>query len=103
MSYIIALTTFARKEEAENVAKTLLKEKLAACVQLIPIESKYLWQGKIEESKEILCLIKTKEKLFNKLEKRIKELHSYSVPEIIMLRIEDGNKEYLKWLEENLV
>lgn len=103
MSYAVVLTTFANMEEAKKIVKALLEEKLAACVQLTEIKSKYWWKGKIESSEEILCLIKTKEKLFEKIEKRIKELHSYTVPEIIMLRIEDGNKEYLKWLEESTV
>ena len=96
------LTTFANQEEAENTVKTLIEEKLIACAQLIEIKSKYVWEGKIEDAKEILCLLKTKEKLFEKIEKRIRELHSYGVPEIIMLKIEDGSREYLKWLEESI-
>ncbi len=102
MSYAVVITTFSSKEEAEKIVKTLLEEKLAACVQLTEIKSSYWWKGKIENSQEILCLIKTKENLFEKIESRIKELHSYSVPEIIMLRIEKGNEEYLKWIEEVL-
>ena len=96
-------TTTRNKKDAEKIADVLVKNKLAACVQILgPIESIYKWKGKIEKSKEWLCLIKTKSEKYKKIEKTIKSLHSYEVPEIIALPIEKGNVKYFKWVDEQL-
>jgi periplasmic divalent cation tolerance protein len=79
-----------------------LKKKLAACVNILPIHSFYFWKGNIEESKEQLLIIKTTWKLRRKVEKCIKEVHSYEVPEILGVRIRFGSKEYLNWIEESI-
>ena len=100
-SYIQISTTTETKEEAQKIAQYLVKQKLAACVQITgPIESTYRWKGKVETAREYLCLIKTREVLFSKVEAAIKKLHSYETPEIIAMPIVKGSKEYFKWLDD---
>ena len=103
-SYIQVFTTIETKEEAEKIAQYLVEQKLAACVQITgPIASTYRWKGKVETAQEWLCLIKTREDLYDKVEKAIKELHSYETPEIIAVPIVKGSSEYLSWLDDVLV
>ena len=100
--YIVVFITAGSKEEAQKIARGLLEEKLAACVNIIDgVESHFWWQGKIDSAKEALLVIKTKKELFNKLAKKVKSLHSYSVPEIIALPIVTGNTEYLNWINDS--
>ena len=81
----------------------LLEEHLAACVNIIPqILSRYWWQGKIETAKESLLIVKTKKSVLKQLIKKVRAIHSYTVPEIIALPIEDGNPDYLNWITESL-
>lgn len=101
--YGVVFTTTGKIEEAKNIAKTLVKEKLAACVNIVnPIDSYYIWEDKLVEDKEILLIIKTKASLFNELKNRIISLHSYKVPEIIFIPIHKGLKTYLDWIEGNI-
>jgi periplasmic divalent cation tolerance protein len=94
------MTTTKDEEEADRIAQNLLDNRVAACVQVFgPIRSKYWWRGKIEEAKEWVCMIKGKSSDYPKIEKLIKEIHSYEVPEILAFSISDGNKEYLKWID----
>lgn len=103
MAYIQVITTTETKEQAEAIARRLLDDKLAACVQIAGgIESIYSWKGKIERSCEYLCLIKTREDLFSGVSAVIKTLHSYEVPEIIAVPIIGGGKEYVAWLADTL-
>ncbi len=98
-SYIEIKTTTETKEEAKNIAQHLVGEKLAACVQILgPITSTYRWKGKVEVAEEWLCLIKTRENLYQDVEKAIKEKHSYETPEIIAVPIVEGSGEYLAWI-----
>lgn len=100
--HIVVLVTASSKEEARKLASGLLKEKLAACINVIDgLESHFRWQGKIDKAKEALLIIKTKKPLFNKLVKKIKSLHSYEIPEIIALPIIAGYKEYLDWIDDS--
>jgi periplasmic divalent cation tolerance protein len=102
-SYIQISTTTETKEQAQKIARHLVEQKLAACVQISgPIESTYRWKGKVENAQEWLCLIKTREDFFEKIESAIKKLHSYETPEIIAVPIVKGSKEYLKWMDEEL-
>jgi len=84
-----------------KIAERIVDEKLAACVNIFPVNSIYFWKGKIEKGKEHLLLIKTRENLFDSLKERIVELHSYEVPEIVGVPVEKGYEQYLKWIFES--
>ena len=91
------------RAEAKRLAERLVSEKLAACVSAVPnVTSVYRWRGKVERAREVLVVVKTSMKKLDRLIPRIKELHSYEVPEILALRIERGLPEYLKWISESL-
>jgi periplasmic divalent cation tolerance protein len=98
--YSVMFSTASDRPEAERIAGSLLEQRLAACVQLLPIDSIYLWKGKIEKSGEILLLIKTPADHVDKAIAAIKAAHSYEVPEIIAVPIESGLPEYLAWIDE---
>jgi periplasmic divalent cation tolerance protein len=99
--YIVIFITTANPEEAVTIASSLVKEKLAACVNIInPIRSIYTWQGKVEDATECLLMAKTTMPLFELLKKRTKELHSYEVPEIISVPLLAGEENYLRWIGE---
>jgi periplasmic divalent cation tolerance protein len=103
MSYLIVFVTAGNREEAVKIVRTLLEEKLIACGNIVdPVSSLFWWQGEIEEEKEALVIMKSHEKLFKKLSKRVTELHSYDVPEILALPIVDGSPSYLDWLKNCL-
>jgi periplasmic divalent cation tolerance protein len=98
---IVVLVTCGSEEEAAKIANALVETHLAACVNLVsPIRSIYRWEGKICDEKEWLLIIKTQKERFEELEKKVKSLHSYSVPEIISLPILEGSSSYLDWLLE---
>ncbi|BBG65586.1 periplasmic divalent cation tolerance protein CutA [Hydrogenimonas sp.] len=97
--YILVLVTAPTADEAELIAQKLLKKRLAACVNIVPnLLSIYRWKGKVERDEECMMIIKTEKRVLKKLEKRIKKMHSYEVPEILVFRVEEGEKEYLKWI-----
>lgn len=102
MSYVVISTTTSSREEAKKIAASLLSLNLCACVQLMPIESYYQWKGKVENSEEILLLIKTKKKRYDKVEKEILKLSSYETPEILCSNISDGFSKYIKWMDEEI-
>lgn len=98
---MIVFVTCGSEEEALNISRALVEEQLAACVNLIsPVRSIYRWEGKIWDEKEWILIIKTQKERFGELERKVKSLHSYSVPEIIGLPIVEGASSYLEWLEE---
>ncbi|MCH7568655.1 MAG: divalent-cation tolerance protein CutA [Nanoarchaeota archaeon] len=97
-AYIQVITAVDNEEKAHEIARFLLEKRVAACVQIIPISSMYRWKGKIEKSREWLCLIKGKD--FEKIESVIKKIHPYETPEIIEIPITQGNKKYLDWIDE---
>ena len=100
MSYLIVLMTASNREEAVKIARTLLEEKLIACANIMEsVSSFFWWQGKIEEEKEVLAIMKSSEDLFKRLSERVTELHSYDVPEVLALPIVDGSQSYLDWLK----
>ena len=101
MKIILIQTTCSNKNEAKEIAKVLIENKLAACVQMSEIESFYRWQDEFCNDKEILLNIKTKKENFKKIQSKIKELHSYDVPEIICLEIKNVSKDYKKFIGEN--
>jgi len=99
---IVVFVTCGSEEEGLKIANALVEEHLAACVNLVsPIRSIYRWGGKIWDEKEWLLIIKTQKERFGELEKKVRSLHSYSLPEIISLPISDGSSSYLKWIKEN--
>ena len=85
---------------AKSIAKLLVEKHLAACVQMLPIESVYIWQEKVYDEAEIILFIKSKTELFDKIVTVIRESHPYEVPEIIQVPITGGIPEYLKWIED---
>lgn len=99
--YIQVSTTAEKREDAERIARTLVEKRLAACVQILgPIRSTYWWKSKIEEADEWLCLMKTRRDKYTELEKTLKAIHPYEVPEIIAVALADGSGGYLRWIEE---
>jgi len=102
--FSLILTTVKNRTEAKRIAEKLVSEKLAACVNVIPnLTSFYWWRGKIERAGEVMLLAKTSTKKLDKLIARIKELHGYELPEVLVLKVDRGLPEYLKWIEESLV
>ncbi len=98
--YAVVLITASSQEEAQKIARTMVEERLFACANILfPIQSIYHWQGKVCDDKEALIFAKTKTVLFNSIVKRVKELHSYQVPEVLFLPVTQGSEDYLKWLE----
>jgi periplasmic divalent cation tolerance protein len=93
------MTTAGSDAEAEALAEALLAERLAACVQLSPIRSRYVWKGAVQREDEILLLIKTRAELFEQVRARLRALHSYDTPEILMLPATAADADYLAWLE----
>ena len=99
--YQLILTTCPDAPLAETIARTLVQERLAACVNMLPpMRSVYRWQGQIESAQEQLLIIKARAADYAAVERRIRELHSYEVPEIIAVPITDGLPAYLAWLAD---
>lgn len=97
MSAVLILTTTGSQDEAVAIAETLIAERLAACVQLSPIESWYRWEGKVARADEVRLHVKTSAALAEKAAARIRALHSYALPEIVTLPV-DGSADYLAWI-----
>ena len=98
----IVLTTAGSKEEAARIAHALVERRLAACVNIVPqIESVYRWQGKVETAQEWLLMIKTQADLYERVRDAVKELHSYDLPECVMLEVTAGSQPYLDWITRN--
>ncbi len=94
-------TTLPDQSAAEQMADSLVRERLAACAQVLgPVWSTYLWKGKVERSQEWFCHLKTTWLKRPELQRRIRELHTYEVPEIVALPISGGDEEYLRWIRE---
>jgi len=100
-SIYLVYCTVANKEEARSIARILIDKKLAACCNIVQgVSSVFCWKGGVEESNESLLLIKTTQKKYEQLEKEIKMVHSYSVPEIIATKLETGSSAYIDWIIE---
>lgn len=101
--HIVIFVTASNKKEAQKIASRLVKNKLAACVNIAQgIESLFSWEGKIQKAKESLLIIKSTRAKFPRIVKLIKSLHSYKVPEIIALPIIAGDKPYLGWIDASI-
>jgi periplasmic divalent cation tolerance protein len=102
-NYVVVFVTAASHAEARRIARAVVTQRLAACVNICAgVESHYRWRGKIEEARECLLIMKTERRLVSALTAAVKQLHSYEVPEIIALPITAGSKDYLKWITESL-
>lgn len=100
---LLVLVTAPDAERGAALGRTLVEERLAACVNILPgLRSIYHWQGAVEEESEVLLLIKTSSDLLPQLTERVKELHPYEVPEVLALPIAGGSSDYLHWLHGEL-
>jgi periplasmic divalent cation tolerance protein len=100
---LLVLMTAGSQEEAERIARTLVGEMLAACVNVIPgVTSIYRWQGEIQQDQEWLLVAKSRRDVLNDLVRRVQALHSYDLPEIIALPLVGGSEAYLRWLDEQV-
>ncbi len=104
MSYCIINCTVQNKKSAVEIAKQLVKKKLIACCNIIPsVTSVYMWKGKLQEDNEVLMIMKTETTLFEQIETEIKKLHSYDIPEIICIPVNNGSRKYLDWVDEQII
>lgn len=102
-SYILIFVTASSIEEAREIGKKLVEEKLVACANRIPgVHSIYRWKEELCEGEEVLLLLKSRRDRFSEIKKRIQAIHSYEVPEIVAIPIVDGSEDYLKWIESSL-
>ena len=101
--YIQVVTTTEHREDAESLARALVEGRLAACVQVIgPIHSIYRWRGEMQSTQEWQCWAKSRRDLYDQIERAIRQLHPYEVPEILAMPVLAGSKSYLAWLDEEL-
>lgn len=98
--FIVVMTAIDQKSTANKIIDALLSEKLAACVQVMPITSHYFWDEKICESKELLLLIKSKSEHYEGIETCINSIHDYEVPEILSIPVREGADLYLEWINK---
>ncbi len=99
--HVVVLITTGSVEEAEKIARALVEERLAACVNVVsPVHSVYRWQGQVQSDQEVLLLAKTRAIRMEDLARRVKQLHSNEVPEIIALPVVAGSEDYLRWIDE---
>lgn len=101
--YVVALVTCGKAADAKRLATALVRERLAACVNVVPgVTSIYTWKGKLCRDRELLLVIKTRSDKGAALTRRVRELHPYSVPEVIQLPVRAGSAPYLRWIDETV-
>jgi periplasmic divalent cation tolerance protein len=98
----LVLITCADRSQARVIAKRLVQDRLAAGVQILPIESVYTWQGEVVEDDEVLLIVKTRSDRFDEIRATVESIHSYQVPPIVMMVIDRANQPYLDWIDEAL-
>ena len=100
---LLVLTTTGSEEEAKKIAHALVEGRLAACVNIVPkIQSVHRWKGKVESAEEFLLVVKTVRSREDQVLSTIRELHSYELPECIVIEVDGGSKEYLQWVEQSV-
>jgi periplasmic divalent cation tolerance protein len=100
---VLVFTTAGSDAEARNIANELVERRLAACVNIVPrIQSVYRWEGKVESAEEFLLMIKTTDARSADIKAALRELHSYDLPECVVISMQDGSAEYLKWIEQSV-
>lgn len=102
LTAVMVFVTASDEAEATRIGGALLDERLAACVNTAPVDSRYWWQGRVEEAQEVLLIIKTARRLLPAVIDRVRALHSYSVPEVVAVPVVGGNPAYLDWIEESV-
>lgn len=95
---VLIITSCGSREEAERIATAMIEAGLTACVQILPATSIYRWKGEIERSEEFVLLIKTRMAHVDLIEAKVRELHSYALPELLMMPITGGSESYLDWI-----
>jgi periplasmic divalent cation tolerance protein len=101
--HVVLFITVSSRKEARLIAAGLLEDKLAACINIVDkIDSFFWWQGKVDHAQELLLIVKSRKDKLNRIIKKVKSLHSYTVPEIIALPVCAGYKSYLDWINESL-
>lgn len=96
-------TTLPDRATADQLGATLVQERLAACAQVVgPVSSTYRWQGRVERSEEWYCHLKTTRARLPAIERRVRELHPYELPELVAVPLVDGDQQYLQWIEESV-
>jgi periplasmic divalent cation tolerance protein len=101
--YIQVSMTVEKKEDAQRIGREAVESRLAACVQISgPITSLYWWKGRIEETEEWLCLLKTQKRLFEELVSKLRALHPYEVPEVVAVPLVAGSADYLRWIDQEV-
>ncbi len=100
MEFVVVSTTVEGDAAADRLADAVVGDRLAACVQVVPVRSTYRWQGKVEHAPELLLLMKTRKDLVESLMSFVRERHPYDVPELTVMRLDGGSPDYLKWIEE---
>lgn len=101
---IVVLSTCGSSEEGLRIARSLVESRLAACVNIVPAAtSVYRWEGRLEQSSEVILIIKSSRELFGRLQQTLLQSHSYEVPEVLALPVLDGSGRYLNWIEGELV
>jgi len=96
---IVVITSCGSREEAERIAAALVGERLAACVQILPATSIYRWKGVVEQAEEHVLHVKTRAALADRVGARVRAMHSYALPELIMVPVAGGSPDYLAWVE----
>jgi periplasmic divalent cation tolerance protein len=99
--YAVVTTACANEAEAEKIAGVLLERKIAACVQMFPVNSRYIWKGELCADKEVLLFIKCRRDNYGDIERAILENHSYELPELLLTPVEGGYRKYLDWMAED--
>jgi periplasmic divalent cation tolerance protein len=101
--YIVIVTTFPSRDQADLIAQKLIRCRMVACAQIAgPIESTYAWRGKVETSSEWSCSFKTRRDKYDDVEAAIVALHPYETPEILCFAVDGGYAKYLRWIDESI-
>ena len=101
-AFRVVISTAGTEEEGARIAKSLLERKLCACVNLVPkVRSFYRWEGAIQDDAEVLLIMKTTKEKLQRLSEHLAEIHSYDVPEVLAVAVDQGRASYLEWLEES--